>query len=107
CHGADVVLDKDWPREVWSAVADELADRLQALPAVRKDEFMTRYRRDRLSGWLVRSLEAAGRKEEILPLYEREAPLTGSYVRLVQELISRRRLDEAKKWIAEGIEKTE
>jgi uncharacterized Zn finger protein len=108
CAGADVVLEKEWPPAVWSAAADELARRLRKQPAPKSaDDFSDRYRRDALSGWLAQCLRRAGRDAEVVPLYEAEARATGSYERLVRELIEARRLDDARRWALEGIEKVE
>jgi uncharacterized Zn finger protein len=104
-QGAEEVVNRPWPAEAWSAVADVLARRLKRLPAG-GDSFTTRYRRDHLSGWLIDALRGAGRDDEVLPLLEREAEATGNYQRLVDELIADKRPDEARRWILEGIEKT-
>ncbi len=101
--GETDVLDRDWPAEVWSETADQLRQRLQDLPRSGGDSFSRNYRRDRLSNWLVHALERAGRKAEILPLLEAEAPVTGSYVRLVEALLAARRTEDAKRRAAEGI----
>jgi uncharacterized Zn finger protein len=106
CQGAEVVLDRDWPAPAWSAVADDLARRLQDLPAPRGDDFSSRYRRDRLSNWLIRALRQSGRKAEVVPLLEAEARLTASYDRLVEALLAARRLEDARRWALEGIEQT-
>jgi uncharacterized Zn finger protein len=72
-----------------------------------RDDFSRRYHRDRLSDWLLLALEQAGRQDEIIPLCEREAEKTGSYVRLVNYLISDNRREEAEHWIHEGITATQ
>jgi uncharacterized Zn finger protein len=101
----DEVLSGPWSQADWSAVADELARRLAKLrrPGA---EFHDRYRRDRLSNWLVDALEKAGREDEALALCEAEAPITHSYDRLVRRLVAARRLDDAVRWATEGIQKT-
>ncbi|MBL8793817.1 MAG: SWIM zinc finger domain-containing protein [Planctomycetia bacterium] len=104
--GIDAVLEKDWPRAVWSRVADAIQERLEEQETPREDEYGSRYRRNGLTHWLIDSLEHAGRTEEILPLCEREAPLTGSYERLVQRLLTAGRTEDAERWAREGIEKT-
>jgi uncharacterized Zn finger protein len=107
CQGADVVLDAEWSPADWSAVADELAGRLEAMPAPKRDsEFHEKYRRESLSGWLIEALERAGRGDEALAVLEAEAPKTGSYERLVRRLIEDGRLDDAARWAAEGIAHT-
>src|SRR5262249_14668788 len=105
-RGAEEVLDREGPREGWAEVADLLARGLQESPAASRDEdFYTSYRRDRLSGWLIDALQHAGREAEVIPLLEAEAPITGSYVRLVDALLAARRVEDAERWAVEGIEK--
>jgi uncharacterized Zn finger protein len=107
CEGAGEILDREWPRAVWSAVADELLRRLQSQGTRKGGGFSDNYHRDGLSGWAIECLRNAGREEEVLPLCEAEAPVTGSYQRLVGELLAADRLAEARRWALEGIEKTE
>ena len=105
-RGADVLLEKEWPSGAWSAVADELAGCLPALTVAENgDDFSGRYRRGRLSDWVILALRRAGREAEVLPLCEAEARVTGSYERLVKELIAAGRLDDAARWAREGIER--
>src|SRR5262249_51288794 len=54
--------------------------------------------------WLIDCLRRAGRDAEVVPLCEAEARATGSYERLVRELLAARRFDEARQWALEGIE---
>jgi uncharacterized Zn finger protein len=56
--------------------------------------------------WLRDSLEKAEREAEVIPLLEREAAITDDYERLVRVLLDAGRLDDARRWIVEGIEKT-
>jgi uncharacterized Zn finger protein len=105
CQDRNVVLDRDWPPQAWSAVADELARRLDDPPTSRGDDFSSHYQRDRLANRLIQALEQSGRQAEIIPLMEAEARVTGSYQRLVDTLIARRRTDEARRWALEGIER--
>ncbi len=108
CHEGHEILDGPWAPDDWSAVADELKRRLAAAPRSEgRDDFSWRYRRDRLSNRLIDALERAGRSAEVLAVCESEAPVTGSYDRLVRRLIAARRLDDAIRWAAEGIEKTQ
>jgi uncharacterized Zn finger protein len=104
---ADIVLERDWPASAWSAVADRLTERLRDLPEPRGEDFFSRYQRDRLTGWIITALQASGREAEVLPLMEAEACVTGSYQRLVDELLAARRVDEARRWALEGIERTQ
>lgn len=102
------ILDAGWPPADWSVVADRLTDRLRRMPRGQTaDDFTRNYKRDRLSGWLLQALERAGRKDELLAVYEAEARATGSYQRIVDYLLAEGRLDEADRWAREGIEKTQ
>src|SRR5262249_9082584 len=105
CRGFELVMDHDWPASVWSAVADELMRRLQEADMPRGDDFSSCYHRNGLSGSLIEALRKSGREAEILPLMESEARVTGSYDRLVAELLAAGRLDDARRWALEGIEK--
>jgi uncharacterized Zn finger protein len=96
-EGVKHVRKHDWPKEVWSAVADALTGRLSARNAPEE------YGREALANDLADALDRAGRGDEVLPLFEAEAPLTGSYARLVRRLIDARRLDDAERWAVEGI----
>ncbi len=103
---ADAIFDADWPAADWSVAADRLAERLNAMPAGTSGaEFSRDYRRDQSSGWLLMTLEKAGRVDEMLAVYETEARTTGSYERVVAYLISEKRLGEAERWAREGIAK--
>lgn len=106
CQGANAVFEKEWPPAAWSAAADELRRRLNDMPGARwGEDFSEKYRRDRLSDALIDCLRRAGRGAEVLPLCEEEAEATGSYERLVNELIAARRREEAKRRALEGIER--
>jgi uncharacterized Zn finger protein len=70
------------------------------------DSFIENFERDQISNWAIHALERAGRKEEIIPLCESEAKKTGSYLRLVKELMAAGRHKEAASWITEGISVT-
>lgn len=98
----------------WSKVADALSERLGPPPtphAVRalgeRGSAASRdYRRDLLSGWLTEALQRAGRSNEVLDIYEREARATGNYPRLVEHLLHVGRTGDAQQWALEGIERT-
>ena len=90
------VWKKRRSKEEWSAVADRLAERLETTEG---DEG-----RDYVADWLIRALEEAGRGDEIIPLCEREAPVTFNYERLVERLMAEDRWEEARRWCSQGIE---
>jgi uncharacterized Zn finger protein len=105
---SDIVVEKEITCEEWSKVADELAQRLKSksVPVDEEESYSRDYRRDQISGWLVRALEKAGREGEIVAVYESEARKTASYERLVLRLIALKRYDDAERWAREGIERT-
>ena len=69
-----------------------------------EDDFPHHFERRLISDWLIHALERAGRQKEIIPLCEREAPITLSYDRLVDRLMAGRRWEEARRWCLQGIE---
>ena len=98
-------LKKGYARSDWSEVSDRLEQRLEAHePAPGERDLFHRINRDRISNWLITALEKAGRREEIIPLCEREAPVTFSYNRLVDRLMAGRRWEDARRWCRQGIE---
>lgn len=108
CRGAEIFWKKKHKAADWSLLADNLLERLKRLPAVKKEEnFSFSYRRDGISNWVVDALEKAGRKEEIIPLCEREAEITQDYPRLVKYLREAGRFQEAEEWIKKGIKATQ
>lgn len=107
CRGAKAFWDRTHPATAWNALAEQLAPRLaQDRPTKSQDNFSDTFRRDRLSNWLIRALDRAGRREEIIPLCQQEAEKTGSYLRLVEQFKKARRWEEAEQWIRKGIAAT-
>lgn len=106
-HEMDAVLDRPWSKEAWSEAAEELSGRVRGLSKPKERDFTSRYQREGLVDWRIHCLERAGRAAEILPLCEAEAPLTGSYDRLVARLLEEGRIEDAKRWAQEGIARTE
>ncbi len=107
CRGARVFWDLPRSTEEWSGLADGLLARLEELRRAKGESpFDNRYRRDRLSNWVIRALEESARWDEIIPLCKKEAPITASYERLVKRLLDAGSLDEAEEWIQSGIEAT-
>ncbi|MFB0508339.1 MAG: hypothetical protein ACETWT_16570 [Thermodesulfobacteriota bacterium] len=108
CYGAKFFWEREQTTEAWNVVAEKLLERLNHFEwAEGEDSFSRDYRRDRLSDWVIRALENAGRHEEIIPLCEREAEKTGSYIRLVNFLSKAKRWEEAERWIHKGIKATQ
>jgi uncharacterized Zn finger protein len=116
---AAILNDQQYSPSDWSAVADELARRLSARRSTKRkgaedddepgegdDDFSRNYQRGQIGNWFTTALTRAGRGEEVLAIYEREARATGSYERLVKHLIDQERGDDAVRWAGEGIAKT-
>jgi uncharacterized Zn finger protein len=108
CRGAEAFWTQQHAAADWNIVADKLASRLQQSKTTKNgDSFSRNYRRDNLSNWLIRALKHAGRQREVIPLCEREAEETGSYVRLVNSLREAKRWADAEQWIHKGIAATQ
>lgn len=91
----------------WSVVADKLLTRLGSMhPSASKERFSYDYARNQLVDWILRALENAKRKSEIVPLCEREAEISGSYPRLVKRLIDEGRDEDVEHWCRRGIKAT-
>ena len=98
---------KGYAKSDWSAVCDRLAQRLEAIePVAEEDAFLPNFKRSQIADWLTRALEKAGRQDEIIPLWEREAPITNTYAYLVDLLIAKRRWEDARCWCRQGMEAT-
>jgi uncharacterized Zn finger protein len=102
-------FDRFWraerPRSEWQAFAAELEKRLsRPKGGKRGDDFERRYRRDRISDLLAEAMRKAGRTEDASALLEREAVETGSYDRLVDHLVARKRWDDAEAWCRRAVE---
>ena len=106
--GLEGFWDKMFSQEAWESVAGRLDRRLQGPQEPSDtDSYGQRHRRDQLVDWIVTACENAGIEERIIPLCEREAPVTGSYERLVNHLVTAERLEEAERWCRQGILDTE
>jgi len=105
CGNTYEILESIRDKAAWSAVADDLSGRLANLSFSKNfnNEFNSNYRRDRISNFLISALAKSGRNEEILPLCEKEAGITGSWVRYVERLIGAKKYDEARRAAENGI----
>jgi uncharacterized Zn finger protein len=99
------VTDRKWPKKVWSDVADALLARPRPTPRG-QDSFIERFDRQRRNGWIVETLEKAGREGEVLAFLEAETPITQDYAGLVRRLMAARRMDDARRWAMDGIAAT-
>jgi uncharacterized Zn finger protein len=101
--------DQDRPAEVWSELATRIEQRIAASEPVSSSPHAApglHRQRDAWSSLLADALENAGRGDEIVQLYEREAEATGSYQRLVTYLLGLGDLERAEHWIRRGIAAT-
>jgi uncharacterized Zn finger protein len=101
--------DQDRPVEVWNELAAHIEQRLAAsVPDPSTPASLPgRHRaRDMWASLLADALRNAGRGDEIVQLYEREAEATGSYQRLVTHLLDVDDLERAEHWIRRGIAAT-
>jgi uncharacterized Zn finger protein len=103
CEGVEVFWKQKKKKNDWNILADKLNDRLKHFSKKNDD----RYRRDRLTDWIITAMKNAGRKAEIVQLCEKEAVMTGSYVRLVRILMEAKQWGAAEQWIQKGIQATD
>lgn len=107
CYGLDEFWKHKFSKKDWSALADRLLARFyDMIPVQQGDTFSRDYRRDRMSDEIIRALENAGRKDEVITLCLQEAEITSSYDRLVKHLRKAKRDAEAEEWIRKGIAAT-
>jgi uncharacterized Zn finger protein len=103
CEGVEVFWKQKKKETDWNILADDLTKRLKGFSKAKDD----RYDRDRLTNWIITALTNAGRRAEIVPLCEKEAVRTDSYVRLVRILMEASQWEAAEQWIQKGIRATD
>lgn len=105
---SDKLLSNDvYSRTDWSEVADVLLSRLtKLLKTSEKNDFSKNYQRENIMKWALEALEKSERTEELIPLLEREAPITHCYPLLVQYLLAAGRRREAAEAAENGFRKT-
>jgi uncharacterized Zn finger protein len=107
CDGLELFWKSRFDTKAWSDLADRLLGWLNVYRPMQEEvEFHHHYRRNKLTDQIVSALGHASRKEEMLQLCIREAPLTASYERLVKVLRKSGNSPEAEEWIKKGIEAT-
>lgn len=105
CEEVESFWELEHDADAWNILAMELNRKLEGFDhLLEEDSFSGKYHRDNITNRLINALGNAGREDEIIPLCEREAEITGSYVRLVDRLLEVERWDDAEKWILRGIE---
>ena len=98
------VLENIWNNTNKKSDWRELADELQKRLAVKQTD---KYLRNQLTGWLIAALEQTGREDEIIPLREREAEITGDYIQLIDLLIEEKHYEDAENWCQKAIANTD
>ncbi len=106
-YDVDQYLDRDkYDKAAWSEAADVLLDRLSKLPTKKqRDDFSTSHRRRRVMNRAIQALENSDRDEEIIPLFEREAPITDCFELFVDRLVTENRTEEAKMVAIDAVKK--
>ena len=103
CEGVEVFWGQKKEKTDWDILADKLTNRLKRFSKNKDD----RYDRDRLTDWIITALTNACRNNEIIPICEKEAVRTDSYVRLVRILMEADQWEAAEQWIQKGIQATD
>ncbi len=111
CESFGDVLDRRYAKSVWAEVAEILKSRLATQVISTNDrssgDYARVYRRESMSGWIIRALEAAGDDVAATNFCIDEATKAGSYQRAVDRLIAMKRYDEAKALALQGLENTD
>jgi uncharacterized Zn finger protein len=97
---------EDFSQEEWKLFSEALKVRLQEAEREENDLYYSSWERDYVIDRLVDALEKAGLSEEIIPICELEAEISGSYVRLVRVLLDSGEKERAEEWIYRGIKET-
>lgn len=110
CDSFGHVLDRHYAKSVWAEVAETLKSRLPVQVTSKQDQgsddFTRTYQRERLSGWIIRALEASGDEVAATNFCIEEATQVGSYQRAVDRLITMKRYEEAKALALLGLKNT-
>lgn len=100
------VRRKEYSKEHWLEVAEQLGRRLTAMPKPKADSFSGRYQRELLVEWVVEAFERSGQGDKIIPLYENEVRATKRYEKLVKAYIRSGHPEEARSWCIKGFIET-
>lgn len=109
CDSFAAVSGRRWKKAIWAAVADRLLERLsdQGSASDERDEWIRKYRRERLSDWVITALDKAGRAGEATELCVAESRASNSFPRAVRRLIDAGQDDHAAELAMEGLDATE
>ncbi len=97
---------EDFSQEEWRLFSEILKVRLQEAEREENGLYYSSWERDYAIDRLVGALKNAGLSEEIIPICELEAEISGSYVRLVRVLLDSGEKEKAEEWIYRGIKET-
>jgi len=78
---------EDYTQEEWGLFAEALKVRLQEAEKEKDILYDSSWERDYVFDRLIEALRKAGLSEEIIPISELEAEITGNYARLIRELL--------------------
>lgn len=105
--GLEKFWKKSFSKNDWSTTAERLLRRLTDLHFVNdSSEFVQNYNRDKLTDQIIKALDLADRADEVLNICIQEAPITGSFDRLVTKLRKTGMFNEAEEWIRKGLKVT-
>jgi uncharacterized Zn finger protein len=104
--GEHTLWKEDFSPEEWRLFAEALKLRLQEAEKEENDLYYSSWERDYVIDRLIDALKKAGLSEEIIPICELEAEISGSYVRLVRVLLDSGEKEKAEEWIYRGIKET-
>lgn len=97
---------EDFSQDEWRLFSESLKVRLQEAEREQNGLSYSSWERDYVIDRLVDALKKAGLSEEIIPICELEAEMSGSYVRLVRVLLDSGENKKAEEWVYRGIKET-
>lgn len=106
CNGFSEFFERKHSTEVWNTLADDLILRLSKIKRIEKKQYGDLYKQNQILRMTIRALENSNRGNEILPLCEKQANLTGDYTLLIDLLIQKKKYQSAMEWVQEGLQRT-
>lgn len=94
---------EDFNQEEWRLFSEALKVQLREAEIEENDLYYSSWERDYVIDRLVDALKKSGLSKEIIPICELEAEISGSYTRLVRELLDSGEKEKAEEWIFGGI----
>ncbi|WP_054692695.1 hypothetical protein [Geotalea toluenoxydans] len=90
----------------WREVADILEARLKSIARPASAAFSETYQRNGILNMLLDAFERSGRRQDIIPLLEKEADACRCYGKLVDALFAAGEKEKARQWCVRGFERT-